>query len=277
MRLPMLLGIRAEHRRGNLQRVLRVGQRRSGLLRVVMAAPTVSARRVAVRVWTRRLHVERDAAARFGRLGGELVAVGAADEVVALAERAAADERRHAALCEELIEHFGGDAPAATEATLGAPVGPKEAEPRQRTAYEMVAMSCLTETLSTALLGALVERADEDRVRDIMREILRDEVQHSRLGWAHLAAEHREGASVAWIGAYLPAMLRATVRDELFDSGDEHAEQEALSGMGSLSRAERLDVFVQCMQRVVFPGLRQFGIDSSAGARWLDARLLGTR
>jgi hypothetical protein len=48
-----------------------------------------------------------------------------------------------------------------------------------------------------------------------MRSILRDEVGHCRLGWAHLAAEQRCGAADV-VGAHLPAILKGTLQEELF-------------------------------------------------------------
>ncbi len=229
------------------------------------------ARRVAVAVWRQRRRVERQAAQRFERLARELAGVGADAAVIALAQTAAEDERRHAALCETLVVHFGGAPSPPDDAVVAAPIGIRGMTKRQRVLFEVVAMSCVTETLSTALLGALVERASDPHVYDTMHSILRDEIQHSRLGWAHLAAEHAAGASDI-VGVHLPAMLEATVRDELFSGDGEHDLQDRLSGMGALSRGERLDTFCKVMTTVVFPGLQRFGVDVGPAHRWLAER-----
>jgi hypothetical protein len=118
-----------------------------------------------------------------------------------MALRAASDETRHAEMCADLVEHFGGRLDAA-------PCGePPEVAPaclvlRERVLYEVVALSCITETLSAALLGAMVERATDVRVRETVQRILRDEIDHGRLGWAHFAREH---AQVRPIPRRLPA------------------------------------------------------------------------
>ena len=132
-------------------------------------------------------------------------------------------------------------------------------------------MSCVTETLSAALLGEMVERAVDGQVRDVMQAILRDEVGHARLGWAHLAAEAQRGPA-GFIGDYLPAMLAGTVNDELFSSSAEHREREALCGLGALDRGGRRRIFEETMRLVVFPGLQRFGVDTARGERWLNAR-----
>jgi len=229
---------------------------------------------LAASVWRARRAFELDAAARFARLSHELEAHGAGAEVIALARQAAEDERRHARLCADLVAHFGGQVKDAAPCAAP-PVSPAGLVGRESLLYEVVALACVTETLSTALLGALVERATDALVRRTMHEILRDEVQHSRLGWAHLAGEHACGARDV-VGAHLPAMLRATVREELFTEEGEHPQHEVLSGLGALNRRDRIDVFVATMTSVVFPGLERFGVDTSHGHRWLEAMVQGT-
>jgi hypothetical protein len=219
---------------------------------------------------------ELEAAARFGHLSEALADTGARREVVGLAREAAEDELRHAALCRQLVVHHGGHVepsglPVSAQ-DLPRPIAPRGLDRRQRLLYEVIALSCVTETLSLALLGRLVERANDDATRRAMQSILRDEVRHSRLGWAHLASEATSGARDI-VGAYLPAMLAGTVQPELFSAGPEHPLAEDLGGLGALSRRERRDVFARTLTQVIFPGLECFGVDTARGRRWLGERL----
>lgn len=224
---------------------------------------------VAASVWHARRRVELQAAARFARLARELERHGAHRDVVALAFGAADEEVRHAALCAELMAHFGrprvddGPAPAVSR------VAPAGMTARQALLYEVVALSCVTETLSTALLGELVACARDTIAKEAMHEILRDEVRHSRLGWAHLASEHTRGACDV-VGEHLPAPLCATVNEQLFDGGPEHVSQDELTGLGSLPKARRAEIVNETLTKVVFPGLARFGVDVTHGARWLE-------
>ena len=241
-----------------------------------MAEPEVDPHvlaRAASRVWSFRQRFELEAASRFARLADQLSTLGAHPRVVALTREAASDELRHASDCLQLVVHFGGDVPE-TRDEPATRVAPAELGRREAVLYEVVAMSCVTETLSCALLGALVERARDPRVRQVMHAILRDEVRHSQLGWAHLEAE-RERIPVALLADYLPAMLSATVQEELFISRDDHPLEEPLSGLGALSRKQRLTVFDRSMHEVVLPGLERYGVDTSQGARWLKTQLAG--
>lgn len=234
-------------------------------------------RALAAGVWAARARVEDEAAARFRRLAVELSEVGAVAPVVAMARQASSDELRHADLCRALVRRFGG-ATLATPATAGAnppdvpAAAPRGLAPRERVLCEVVAMSCITETLSAALLGEMVERAADAEVRDAMQSILRDEIDHSRLGWAHLAAERERGVPDV-LAPHLPAMLRGTVEEELFLTAPEPPRALVLAGLGALDRPTRLAVFTATLRDVVFPGLRRFGVDTGPGEHWLASKL----
>jgi hypothetical protein len=140
--------------------------------------------------------------------------------------------------------------------------------------YEVVALCCVTETLSTALLGALVDAATDSLAKRTMHAILRDEVNHSRLGWAYLAEAHARGAGDC-IASHLADMLGATLSQELFEEPSHDPIVVELSGLGALERAHALEVTRATLELVVFPGLERFGIQTECGRHWLGERLRG--
>jgi hypothetical protein len=220
-------------------------------------------------LWAHRALAELDAAARFERLATILRDTGAKPLVVDMARAAADDERRHHTRCIALACRFGvrpaashGNAPqlAAGTRTLA-----------EQALYETVSMSCVTETLSTALLMAIRAAAVDDEVAATADEILRDEVEHARLGWAHLAAEAPR-RDLAFLGPRLPAILAHTVHEEIFGPDDAGPLADEIAGLGGLPRARRYDVLVQTMRDVVFPGLRSHGIDTASAEQWLAQR-----
>ena len=214
---------------------------------------------LAARVWMNRARMEHEAAWRFHALAEDLAAAGALTRIVQMARDAAEDERRHVVLCERLAVHFGGIPAPAPD-----PARPKSEAMRQRVLLEAIAVSCVTETRSAAVLGELAERATDDRVRQTVHEILKDEVQHARIGWAHLAAESAKHPA-AFVSEHLPAILAGTVEEELF----EPAEAQGLDGLGSLDRAVRLDLFRRTLDAVIFPGLERYGTDTAAARAWV--------
>lgn len=233
------------------------------------------ARGLVAGVWAFRARSEREASARFERLAAQLEAEHAAPVVVAMAKRAADDEVRHVQICADLAVRYGhrggGDEP-----TEAGEIGPRRVGGRERLLYEVVAFCAVTESINAALMTVSYEQATDAVVRAAVREILRDEVTHARLGWAHLSAERALGGG-AQLAAGLPAMLAGTVREELFAPTDGEAVDARLAGHGELPRAVRVEVFVQTLEAVVFPGLEAHGVDATAGRAWLARARSGLR
>jgi hypothetical protein len=219
--------------------------------------------RVLTQVWLVRERTEREAQALFAGLASDLGALDVDPVLAGMARQAAADERRHARRCLALVARFAarGAAPAPLprrHVLLGAP----ELDTARRALYASVALSCVTETLATALLLELRRRATDAAVRATVHEVLRDEVDHARLGWAHLAAAARAG-DVAWLAPHIPAMLRAALGGQLAPAAEATNDPD-LSGYGLLPQREVFDVARAVAADVLFPGLERFGVDTSS-------------
>jgi hypothetical protein len=226
-------------------------------------------RRLIGEAWAFRALVEHDAARRFTRLAETISAFDRESPVVPLMHRAADDEVRHAALCEQLSLAYGH--PVEPPSTAPAEIAPAQLGPRQAVLYEVVAACCITETESVATVATLLAEPADTRVRQVLHEIARDEVVHGRMGWTHLA---REAAltDVSFLAPWIPIMLAGTVDDGLFaDAGGEEPPEE-LMRHGVLPHARKREIFVGTLRDVVFPGLEKFGIDATPARAWLDAR-----
>ncbi|WP_426751870.1 ferritin-like domain-containing protein [Myxococcus sp. Y35] len=225
-------------------------------------------RRLVAETWASRRQEELDAALRFARLADALEKLGAPESLVGLARRAAEDERRHAGMCELMARTYGQEvlSPVPVSARETAP--PELSFPEQ-VLYEVVAACCISETESTAGLTSVLAVEGPPRVRAVLRDILRDEVAHSRLGWAYLAHASREG-SVAFLAPLVPAMLEQSVSPRLFAKDAPEAESPILLAHGVLPHARKVEVFVQALRDVVFPGLERCGVDTSHGRQWAE-------
>ena len=236
-----------------------------------MAASVASGiRRIASEAWAFRWQVEREAEVRFARLGRQLSEVGAPELLVALAHRSSADERRHAILCFDLAKEYGYQGSPAAE-VLAAEIAPKGLSLRQRVLYELVATCCITETESMSVLTTLLQSARARRMKQVLQEIARDEVSHSKLGWAHLAHEHSE-AGVGFLGPLIPDMLEGTVSESFFHAAEEELENPELMQHGVLPHSTKQSIFIQTLKGIVFPGLDSLGVDSAPGRGWLERR-----
>lgn len=204
-------------------------------------------------LWASRARAEADAAGLFAHVARGLRAVDAHPTTVELAERAADDERRHQVVCAELAAHFGGP-PAA----VWSPVRPAGVPTRESVLLEVIGMCCINETVSTAVLGRMQHETRGAPAHEGITAILRDEVQHARLGWAHLAFEARRGP-VDGVAGRLQELVDAAVRD--LDEEPDVPVDDALLRAGGLDRRTRVALLRDALKEVVFPGLVAYGID----------------
>ncbi len=209
-------------------------------------------------VWLIRERTEHEAAALFDGLARDLDASGAPEELSALARRCADDEREHAVHCRRIVDALAPHR-AALPPRDDVALGPADADPASRALYASVAMGCVTESLSTALLIEMRPHVSHAVVRAGLDVIVRDEVRHSRLGWAHLAHAAANG-DVAWLGSHVRGMLRAAL------PMDETSEGELdLRAYGVLSRHEVRRICDATVRTTIVPGLALHGIEVGEG------------
>lgn len=226
-----------------------------------------SARSAAAEAWGFRARVEQEAALRFDRLAALVAGFDPDSPVPALMRSAAEDERRHTALCAGLARSLG--TPVTLDPAADLPViAPRSLGPRQAVLYDVVAACCITETESMATLTTLLSGEPDPEVRDVLHAISRDEVGHSRMGWAHLARESST-AEVAFLAPLVPGMLAGTIDPGFFSAGPHEEDAEGLLRLGVLPLAKKREVFLGTLEQVVFPGLERFGVDPGPGRQWL--------
>lgn len=214
---------------------------------------------IVFRMWRVRERVEWEAADQFARLAHDLRALhGPKDDIARMAEEAAADERTHAALCRAILDRSGAPLDAAAPVT-GTLLGPPALDSSERALYACVALSCITETLSTALLADMQKKASPGIIHRTVHEILEDEVSHSRLGWAQLARAADRG-NVSWLSRHVPSMLREAIAS---DVGPMLRASEAgidFSCWGILPPHRAKEIVSRTVKEVILPGLERFGI-----------------
>jgi hypothetical protein len=121
----------------------------------------------------------------------------------------------------------------------------------------------VTESLSCALLLELRTVATDRIVRATLDEIVKDEIEHARIGWAVLA-DHAARRDVGWLAAYVPAMLHDAIGD---DAEPLTGAEPDRSGVGILTRARVAAIVEHACATVILPGLARSGVH----ARRVDA------
>lgn len=123
--------------------------------------------------------------------------------------------------------------------------------------------------MNTSLMTRCLEVAKDEEIRTTLRDLLRDEVQHARLGWAHLAAERGHGRG-AFLGDALPLMLEASVEPGFLEGEHQAPWVDALFEYGELPWAELVEIYRGTLELVVFKGLEAMEIDTAKGRAWLS-------
>lgn len=221
------------------------------------------------RHWLRRARSEKRIGLAFASMAPRLVGVGAHSEVTALAELAAEDEARHADICLALAAHYAGTPVANLDVgevclpTFGC------ADERLEMALVVAGTCCINETLATAWIEAAVNVSQTPLTVAANRAHLREEIDHARLGWAHLAsaavADLREA-----LGACLVRLLEANV--PLWERADAFVPGEGVAGHGLPSTEAARAAIGRALDEVVLPGFAYVGVDIGEARRWLAAR-----
>ena len=217
-------------------------------------------------IWREREKTEREAASLFGQLGKAMREVNLPNGLAAMAEEASEDEVEHAGRCRAIIAACDEEVNPLVARKRGL-LGPRAWSSEDRALYTSAAMGCITETLSTALLLEMKKRLDSEIIEQTVRSILGDEVNHSRLGWAHLAYAS-QSRDVGFLGDYLPNMLEPVLSGESEEASENKPQHCDLYGYGILPRETVQQVFKQTLEEVILPGFEEFGVPSAPAQAW---------
>jgi hypothetical protein len=208
------------------------------------------------RVWEWRARAELRAAGAFARLTAELVQRTRFREVQVLASRAVADEIRHAEICRKMAELYGErDVPWPE---LKAEPLPQfgEALPAFNLTLNVVLSACLSETVAAELLRRCHAAAKGRAARWALRELLKDEIEHARLGWAHVAAI--DAAERLELAVALPTLIQLARQAWTAPSP---VPAGLPLGHGWVDDEEVLRTFDEVLADVIRPGFAHLGVE----------------
>jgi hypothetical protein len=206
--------------------------------------------------WARRADVELTSASLTARLVQGLLLDGASKEVLELASNAVAEEVRHARICHAVAERYLDRSlpePRArhlVEATFG------DAPPEINRLLLFVLHSCINETLATVCLREGLKRAISPTVKAATQELLRDDLNHARMGWAHLASDAVSANAKAHVAQALPTLVRLGREGWL----EEPRAAIDLPEHGVLGNASFPLLVEQAMAELIVPGFEHVGI-----------------
>ncbi|WP_437308432.1 ferritin-like domain-containing protein [Sorangium sp. So ce388] len=147
-------------------------------------------RRALAAAWLADASFEHASIASFARFALELLAVGAPARLVRGAQKAMADEIRHAELCFALAEAYSGAAVGPSALPVE---GGLDRIDLAAIAEAAVREGCVGETMASLIARAAEEGAGDPAVRAALAEIATDEAVHAGLSWQFVAWAIAEG------------------------------------------------------------------------------------
>lgn len=198
-------------------------------------------------VWAYRARREREATLRFARIALELDALSEDARWGSAFRDASSDESRHEALCAEFASR--GGVAVAPGAESHASVAPPGLRRWQALLYDIVATCCVAETVNAALLTAELHATSQADLRALTRQLLRDEVQHARLGWMYLGDVARR-RDAGFLSPHLGALLGIG------------SVEEAIVAPQVLAAGRSQRILRETLLDVVLPGLEAHGLPS---------------
>ncbi len=217
-------------------------------------------------IWLGRAASERRVADAFIVIRDALKNLGDKAGLCVLASRAVDDEYRHAELSRQVASRFAGQELAAPpRLTLVVPEHPG-ASPRILHTLHILGHCAMNETFASAFLEASLLHAKGALARAALRALFSDEIDHARLGWAHLAglsADERCELS-PWLLALVRAnlkMWRVTARP--------YPTDPVLHAHGAPPAEAVERALLDAIHLLIIPGLAHFGFPTQPIHDWL--------
>jgi hypothetical protein len=234
-------------------------------------AALTSAQRAAIAGhWKHRARSELQVGRAFAAMVPLLREQRASAAVLDRLERGAEEEVHHSEICARLAETYAGEAivrPKIDSVPLPRfDVGDEELE----TALLVAGMCCVNETIATAWIGACLAAAETPLAVMANRIHLHDEIEHARVGWAHLGSDAVSDATRRALGPCLPKLLEANAPG--WERDDPSLPAEGVPAQGHLPAAVSRRVFVDAVADLVLPGFAHVGIDTGPAKAWLSQR-----
>lgn len=220
--------------------------------------------------WHLRASMEFRVGESFKLVHGALVRKKAPQELVDLAERAVDDELRHTALSQHVAHAFAGkELPSPPVLPLVPPSHPGATAELRDTLW-IVGQCVFNETTASAFLETSRRLATAPLARAALSELLSDEIDHGRIGWAHLGSlSPKERAEVA---PWLLPMAFVNLKNWKKETPLSREPHDPVMTAHGLPPGELLHAaFVDALETLIVPGFAALEMNTVPLRRWLES------
>lgn len=216
-------------------------------------------------VWLARAASERRVSDAFVAVRFALERLESSPQLLSLAARAVDDELRHAELCRVVASRFAGRELAEPERLSLAIPQHRGATDDLLPSLHVIGHAALNETFASAFLEVCLEFAKAPLARAAVRELLSDEIDHARIGWAHLAESSaaRRKSLAPWLFSLAHANLKMWR-----DTPRAYPADAALHRHGAPPAEAVERALVGAVRDLVIPGFASLGLPTGPLATW---------
>lgn len=221
---------------------------------------TDAERTAALSTWRGRMLNEFVSARVFAKLARQAAAAGLHPTLIERATVFEEDECRHGYLCAAVVEALGGEAIAPIRPLDDVP-DHADCGPLEGLLRNVMSISCLAETVAVSLISAERLESGPESLRDVLTEILADEVRHARFGWTLLdgVAAHVDESMKKRLGRYLQVAFNHLERHELRFLPQGEAPSSTAERVGVCDGDQSRALFYSTVTDVIIAGLEQRG------------------
>jgi len=221
-------------------------------------------RQAAIGTWRGRMINEHISARVFAALIPQMMAAGVPTASIASVATMIGEELHHAVQCAAVVHALGGEARADLPALAGVPEH-ADAEPLEALLRNVLSISCLSETVAVALIGAERELVGPPPLKETLRAILADEVGHARFGWKLLEdlGPRLDAALALRLGDYLVAAFRHLREHELANLAPRPSLSPRAESYGVCDGNQARRLFFETVRAVIVPGLEAHGLPAA--------------
>jgi hypothetical protein len=218
-------------------------------------------RKAAINTWSGRMVNEHGSARVFEGLSKQLEVIGISDHDLNRVKSFAVEERNHGVLCGAVVEALGGKAIAPALEVIPFPKH-EDVEVLEAAIRNLLSISCLSETIAVALIGAEREEMPEGELRELLTKIWAEECGHANFGWRLLPTLLQKGDQdlPRRLGEYLVVAFAHLEQHELshLPLNANPPPEGATLGLCSGKAARAL--FYATVEGIIIPGLESHGL-----------------
>ena len=218
-------------------------------------------RDAAQETWRGRMVNEYASATVFEELARHLGRAGFASTVTGACAGFADEERRHGVLCGAVVEALGGTAQACLPPARPFPPH-SDVTAMEGAIRNLLSVSCLSETVAVALIGAERLEMPEGPLRDLLTKIYADEVGHARFGWRLVSAivPSLDRDARVRLSKYLVVALAHLKKHELGHLPLQSSPPAEGAALGLCSGHDARTLFYETIDAVILPRLEDLGL-----------------